>query len=196
MLKNLFVSDVRVKILKLFLLNPDKQYHVRAVVRAVNAEINAVRRELENLHEIKLLTRRQSSNRIYYKVDPEHIFFSDLISLFSKEEGLGSMILKEMKNLGDIEYAVLSKAFLRGRQSSVLDVDLFIVGEPRLDVLEKIIKDFESKSGREVNFSVMDSEQFKYRKRTNDQFVIRVLAQGRTMLTGDEENFSSIISNL
>ena len=65
MLKNIFVSEVRVKILKLLLLNPTKQFHVRAIVRAVNAEINAVRRELDNLISVGLLKRRQSSNKIF-----------------------------------------------------------------------------------------------------------------------------------
>lgn len=196
MLKNLFVSEVRVKILKLFLLNSDKQYHVRAVVRAVSAEINAVRRELENLTAIKLLSRRQSSNKIYYRISVEHPYFSDLLSLFSKEEGLGAILLKELKNLGNVEYVVLSKSFLRGRLSTALDVDLFIVGDPNTALLEKLVKDFEAKKGREVNFSIMDSEQFTYRKRTNDQFILKVLSQARTMLVGDEEKFSSIMASL
>ena len=146
------------------------------------------------LNEIKLLTKRQSSNRIYYRVDVEHPYFSDLISLFSKEEGLGANIIDAKKSLGNVEYATLSKAFLRGRQSTALDVDLFIVGEIKVDVLEKLVKEFESKSAREVNFSVMDPEQFNYRKRTNDQFILKVLSQARTMLIGDEEKFGSVMT--
>ena len=54
MLKDLFISEVRINILKLLLLNPEESLHVRAIVRAVKAEINAVRRELENLHNMNL----------------------------------------------------------------------------------------------------------------------------------------------
>ena len=64
MLKNLFVSEVRLKILELLLLNPSEEnLHVRAIVRKVDAEINAVRRELNNLTKIGLLDKRQSSNK-------------------------------------------------------------------------------------------------------------------------------------
>lgn len=193
MLKELLISEVRLKILKLLLLNPNKSYHVRAIVRAVGAEINAVRRELENLNSINLLRKRQSSNRLYYSVDTSHPFYSEVLALLGKEDGLGGLILKNLKNLGDIEYAVLSKAYLRGRQPSPLDVDLFIVGEIRMDVMESLIRGYQDKSGREINYSVMNSEEFRNRKRVNDQFVLRILTRSRTMLVGDEEKFSAVI---
>lgn len=193
MLNKIFVSEVRVKILKLMLLNPEKSLHVRAIVRAVDAEINAVRRELDNLISIDLFTKRQSSNRIYYTVNTAHPFFGDLISLVAKENGIAAKLYKSLKNLGDIEFIVLSKSFLRGRKSTALDVDLFIVGDADTVVLEKLIKEEEAKMGREINFSVMSSEEFKSRKRTMDQFTERILSQGRAMIVGDEEKFCSTI---
>lgn len=193
MLKELLVSEVRIKILKLLILNPDKSYHVRAIVRQVGAEINAVRRELENLTVINLLRKRQSSNRIYYSTDTTHIYFWDLISLLGKEEGLGGMLLKRARELGDIQFAVLSKSFLRGRPSSQLEVDLFLVGNCKLDQLEKIITVYQGQSGQEVNYSTMTAEEFRHRKRSNDQFVMNFLVKGRSMLIGDEEKFISVV---
>ncbi len=193
MLKELFVSEVRIKILKLLILNPDKNYHVRAIVREVGAEINAVRRELENLTKINLLRRRQSSNRIYYVADMAHLYYSDLLSLLGKEEGLGGVVLKHARELGDIQFAVLSKSFLHGRPSSQLEVDLFLVGMLKMDKLEKVINEYQTKFGREVNYSTMTSEEFRHRKRSNDQFVVTFLTKGRSMLIGDEEKFVSML---
>ncbi len=193
MLNKIFVSEVRVKILKLMLLNPEKPLHVRAIVRAVGAEINAVRRELENLASIDLFRKRQSSNRIYYTVNPEHPFFGDLLSLVAKENGIAGKLYKNLKNLGDVEYILLSKSFLRGRKSTALDVDLFIVGEIDTVFLEKIVKEEESRLNREINYSVMGSEEFMQRKRTMDQFIERIMSQGRAMIVGDEEKFCSNI---
>ncbi len=193
MLKELLISDVRIKILKLLILNPDKSYHVRAIVRAVNAEINAVRRELENLTSINLLHRRQSSNRIYFSADTNHVYYSDLLSLMGKEEGLGGLILKHIRELGDVQFAVLAKTFLKNRPSSQLEIDLFLVGNVKLDALEKIVSTFQADSGREVNYSTMTAEEFRHRKRSNDQFVMSFLSKGRSMLIGDEEKFSSML---
>lgn len=193
MLNKIFVSDVRVKILKLMLLNPEKSLHVRAIVRAVGAEINAVRRELDNLISIDLFRKRQSSNKIFYTVNTEHPFFGDLLSLVAKENGIAGKLYKNLKNLGEVEYILLSKSFLRGRKSTALDVDLFIVGEVDTVFLEKLIKEEESRIEREINFSVMSSEEFMSRKRTMDQFIERVMSQGRAMIVGDEEKFCSTI---
>jgi hypothetical protein len=193
MLNKIFVSEVRVKILKLMLLEPEKSLHVRAIVRAVGAEINAVRRELDNLVTIDLFSKRQSSNRIYYTVNTKHPFFGDLISLVAKENGIASKLYKGLKSLGDVEYIFLSKSFLRGRKSTALDVDLFVVGEVITPVLEKIVKEEEDRIGREINYAVMSSEEFMSRKRTMDQFIVRLMSQGRAMLVGDEEKFCSTI---
>lgn len=193
MLNNIFVSEVRVKILKLLLLNPKGSYHVRAIVRAVGAEINAVRRELENLFNINLVTRRQSSNRIYYQVNTSHPFYSDLLSLVAKEKGVGAMVLKKQNQLGDMIFVALSLEFLRGRKSTALDVDIFFVGDINMKELEDAIHEQEKKSEKEINFSVMTIEEFRNRKRMNDQFVMRFLTQGRTMLIGDDKEFCSIV---
>lgn len=192
MLKDLFVSEVRINILRLMLGHPDEQFHVRAIVRAVDAEINAVRRELAKLEEMGLLRKRQSGNRLYYKVDTSHIYYSELLAIVSKSEGVGELILKNAKDLGAIKFAVLSTAFLRGRKSTVLDVDLFVVGEVNLEVMKRIISTAEREMGIEINYSVMTEEDFTFRKRKNDHFISKVLTQSRTMLIGDEEEFCAV----
>ena len=193
MLNKILVSEVRVNILKLLLLNPRRGFHVRAIVRQVDAEINAVRRELDNLYEIGLVTRRQSSNKIFYQIETSHPFYSDLLALVAKEVGIGSEIIKNEKKLGNIDYAVLSLAFLRGRKSTALDVDLFVVGDVNLNILQEMVKSEEARINREINYSVMDMEEFMSRKRTNDPFIYKILTQSRTMLIGDDETFCSVI---
>ncbi len=193
MLKDLFVSEVRLRILRLMLTRPHDQFHVRAIVRAVDAEINAVRRELAKLETMGLLRKRQSGNRIYYTADSSHLYYSELLSLVAKEEGVGATILNNKKELGNVKYAVLSTAFLKGRKSTVLDVDLFLVGSLDLELLKKIVATAEREMNREINYSVMSEEDFMFRKRKNDHFVSKVLTQSRTMLVGDEEEFCSIV---
>lgn len=193
MLQELLISKVRVSILQVMLPFPEKSYHVRALVREVNTEINAVRRELSRLTKIGLLRKRPSGNRIYYSVDTSSPLYPELLSLVAKEFGLGSEIIKNAKKLGDIRFAVLSRGFSRGRKASVFDVDLFVVGSVNLEELGAIVKKHESRLAREINYSVMSSNDFDFRKRKNDSFILKILSQGRTMLIGDEEEFSAIM---
>ena len=191
MLKKLFISSVRINVLKVLLTHPNDQYHIRAIVRKVGAEINAVRRELSRLEDIGLLVKRRSSNRIYYRVNTNSTYYPDLLSLVSKDMGIGKIIVENAKKLGDIRFAMLSTGFIRGRESTVLDVDLFIVGKPDITLLKDFVDKAQEELGREINYSVMTLEEFNHRKRQNDQFINRALSQGRAMLIGDEEKFSS-----
>ncbi|OGC56363.1 hypothetical protein A3H26_00270 [candidate division WWE3 bacterium RIFCSPLOWO2_12_FULL_36_10] len=192
MLKDLFVSAVRVKILKIFLFDKDKSYHVRSLVRAVGSEINAVRRELQKLTSIGFLRRRPSGNRVYYSLNSSSIYYPELLSLFVKEDGIGADIIKAEKELGNAKYAVLARSFVRGRASTVLDVDLFVVGGVNIEVLKNIVSNEEKKQNRELNYTVMGEDEFNFRKRRNDPFIVKILSQSRVMLIGDEEEFSSI----
>ncbi|MEN9389091.1 MAG: hypothetical protein RLY61_175 [Candidatus Parcubacteria bacterium] len=192
MINELFVSEVRVKILKLMLPNPSTPFHVRALVRAVGTEINAIRRELNRLTKLGLLKRRPSGNRVYFTVNTASYYYPELLSLVSKEMTLGLKIISSAKQLGGVKFAVLSRAFSRGRQSSLLDIDLFLVGSLNLEVLEKIIAEEEKNLEKEIHYSVMGEDEFLFRKRKNDQFVMRILTQSRTLLIGDEEEFCSL----
>jgi len=192
MLQDIIISEVRVKILKVMLPDPEKPYHVRALVRAVDTEINAVRRELDRLSKIGLLRKRPSGNRLYYSVDTSSPIYPELLSLIAKEEGIGVDIIKNVKKLGDVHFAILSRAFSRSVKRSVLDVDLFLVGTIKLDVLGEIVERHQRKIGSEINYSVLSPEDFEFRKRKNDQFIMKMMAQSRTMLVGDEEEFSAV----
>ena len=192
MLKDLFVSAVRVKILRIFLFDKDKSYHVRSLVRAVGSEINAVRRELQKLTAIGFLRRRPSGNRVYYSLNSSSIYYPELLSLFVKEEGIGADIIKAEKELGNVKYAALARSFIRGRVSTILDVDLFVVGSVNIEVLKNIVSNEEKRYGKELNYTVMGEDEFNFRKRRNDSFIVKILSQSRVMLIGDEEEFSSI----
>src|SRR3990167_4122310 len=118
MLIDLLISKVRVKILELFLGNPDQIYHVRDIVRRVDEEINAVRRELARLEKSGLLASEWRANRRYYFVKKDYIFYFELLSMINKSVGLGGDILKNKGKLGKVRYAMLSGSFVRGDRKS------------------------------------------------------------------------------
>ena len=57
MLKDLFISKTRVKLLETFLSDPTQMYHVRDLVRKTGDEINAVRRELARMESLNMVKK-------------------------------------------------------------------------------------------------------------------------------------------
>ncbi|QQG43604.1 MAG: hypothetical protein HYW45_01130 [Candidatus Daviesbacteria bacterium] len=186
MLEELFVSRVRVKILQLFLSSQDKIFHVREIVRRVDEEINAVRRELSRMEKFGLVSSEWRANRRLYKFRTDYVFYPELLALVAKTTGLGGAILKNRAKLGRIKYALVSTRFLKGVPAGSEDVDLLVVGQIVLPELQALVSDEQAKREAEINYSPMPEEEFQFRVRRRDPFILRVLVQPKVMLIGDE----------
>lgn len=192
LLEDLVISRVRVKMLSLFLNNPSTIYHVREIVRQVGEEINAVRRELAHLEKGGMLAKEQRANRLFYRFRKEYPLYFELMELVGKTTGLGWDIVKNRAKLGKIKFAMLSGRFLRGLpHKGSSDVDLLIVGSVVLPELAAFVKAEEVKKERELNYTVMTEEEFNFRKRRRDPFILDILSSSRVMLVGDEEELVS-----
>ena len=187
-LVDLIISRVRVKMLSLFLSHPGTIFHVRDIVRKVDEEINAVRRELAHMEKAGMVSKEARANRLFYTFRKDYPLYFELIELIGKTNGLGWDIQKQKAKLGKIKYAMLSGRFLRGlKKKGSTDVDLLVVGTVVLPELSQIVKLEETKRGSELNYTVMTEEEFLFRKRRRDPFVISILTGSRVMIIGDEE---------
>ena len=188
MLEDIIISRVRVKILQLFLLHPKTIFHVRDIVRRVDEEINAVRRELSHMEKAGMVSKEPRANRLFYSFRKDYILYDDLIRLITKTAGLGGDIIKSKPKLGKIKYAMLSGRYAKGIvKKSPTDVDLLLVGTVVLPELAALVKIEESAREIELNYTAMTEEEFQFRKSRRDPFVLSVLYGSRIMLIGDEE---------
>lgn len=190
-LEDLIISRVRVKVLTLFLSNPGSIFHVRDIVRKVDEEINAVRRELLHMEKAGMVAKEQRANRLFYGFRKEYPIYYELIELIGKSSGLGWDMIKQKVRLGKMKFAMLSGRYIRGlpkRQAT--DVDLLVVGSIVLPELSQLVKAEEVRRGIELNYTVMTEEEFTFRKRRRDPFVWSILEGSRVMLVGDEEELT------
>ena len=187
MFSDLITSKSRVKLLSVFLGAPDEMYHVRELVRRTNDEINAVRRELFFLEKKGILIREPRANRVYYSLSKSYPFYYDLIRLGSKNIGLGAEVVKNRVKLGKIKYAMFSGRFLRKMKEHPDEVDFLIVGNVVLPELALLIREEEKRLNTEINYTVMTEEEFDFRKKKRDPFILAILSGSRVMLMGDEE---------
>lgn len=188
MFSDLITSKSRVKLLNVFLANPSEMYHVREFVRRTEDEINAVRRELLFLEERGVLAKEPRGNRVYYSLSKNYPFYFDLLRLGAKTVGLGKEILKNRAKIGKIKYAMFSGRFARRLKKEPNSVDFLIVGMVVLPELAILIRDEEKRLNTEINYTVMTEEEFLFRKKKRDPFILSILNGSRIMLLGDEES--------
>jgi hypothetical protein len=191
-LNDIITSKVRVKILDLFFSNITEIYYVRGIVREIKEEINAVRRELKRLEEVGILKSESRGNRLYYSIREDYPFYGELLSMIAKTTGLGAELRSLKDKIGKINYVMFSGRFVRRKSKKRDDeVDILIVGEVVLPELANVIRKEESKRGKEINYTVMGREEFDFRKKRRDPFLLGILSGSRVMIVGDLENLVS-----
>lgn len=186
MLQRLLISRCRRNLLGVFLSQPNELFYVRQLVRLTGEEINAVRRELSNLEEDGIVKKESRGNRVYYWINQKHPLFGDLLSLFSKEVGLGGLIIKNKNKLGKVQIVMISGRFARGLSTKEGAVDLLVVGQINLNALATLVQEEEKRIGREINYTVMTKEELDFRKKRHDPFLLGILTDARIIVWGDE----------
>ncbi len=191
LLEDLIISRVRVKLLQIFLSNPNQIIHVRELVRQTKEEINAVRRELAHMEKCGLVKKEPRANRLYYSFRKDYPLYFDLLGLITKTTGLGAAILKNKNKLGRIKFAMLSGKFVRNIPGSAEKVDLLVVGNVVIPEVAALVREEELKRGREIFFTPMSEEEFAFRKKKRDSFILGILETSRVMVIGDDEDLIS-----
>lgn len=184
MLEALIPSKTRVRLLALFLLNPQKEYFVREIVRMTGENINAVRRELANLAAFGLVTGRRSGNQQYYAVNTGHFLYADLQKIVLKTEGVAGVLTAALAKETAIGCLFIYGSFAKGTAGPESDIDLFIVGDVDETRLIPLIHECESTTGREINFTLMTGTEFAARKKAGDPFVTHVMQEEKIILAG------------
>lgn len=188
-LQDFITSRVRVKILELFYQDVTGLYYVREITRAINEEINAVRRELARLTKVGVLKDEDRGNRRYYFLNQSYQFYPELRQMIAKTTGLGKELRKNKRKLGSVEYIMFSGRFVRRLAASQNHLDVLVIGDVVLAELAALIKDAEEELEREINYTVFTSEEFEFRKTRRDPFILDVLYGSRVMIEGDEAAF-------
>ncbi|MGD1838323.1 MAG: nucleotidyltransferase domain-containing protein [Nitrososphaeraceae archaeon] len=200
MLESLFTSKARVSILEIFLLNKEKEFHIRELARILDISPPYIRKEFNNLKRLGILSERKASrNMIFYKINKSSSIVEDLKRIFLKTEGIAAELTsvltknnnKDNKNI--IKYAMIYGSFAKGTEITSSDIDLLIIGSIDEDTLLKLVIDTQNKIGREINYTMWTEKEFI----SNIQKQIPLLREIRKtsviMIIGDKDEFKRII---
>lgn len=165
-LKRLFTSQTRVKLLTIFLLNPEEEFFIRELTRRLDEQINSVRRELDNLKKLGFLKSRMKNRKKYYVINPKFPLTSELQSIIVKTTDQNDAVVQSILKMGKVEFLLLSGHFVKKDS----EVDLLVIGDVGKDELEAYLEK-EVKSDRPIRFTIMEREDFVYRVKCNDRFI-------------------------
>lgn len=174
MLKRLFTSNTRIKLLTVFLMNPTEEYFIRELTRKLDEQINSVRRELDNLKRMGLLKTRARNRKKYYYINQNFLIFEELKGIIVKALSSNDTLVKDLTELGEIKVLALSGQFV---DKPTTTVDMLIVGNVDREKLTAYINN-DLRTKRPIKFTVMSEEDYRYRLNCKDKFVSDLISDG------------------
>lgn len=173
----LFGSKTRVKLLNLFLNNPEKTFYVREITRLIDEQVNSVRRELKNLEDIKAVNSATEDRKLFYGINQRFKYYIPLRAIFAGIDSGEESIVKE-KEQGwrygtsdidkDLGILIISGVLVKGSES---DIDMILVGNNSKKQLSDWAKNIEKQEGRDLNYVILSMEEFYYRYTSSDVFI-------------------------
>lgn len=181
MLEKLFTSKTRVKILWLF-FSETRQFHLREIAKKSSANINAVRREANNLESLGILLSEKSGNMKLYFPNEKCPILEELRSIFLKEYGIVPTLRDLFLGEKGIKQAFIYGSYAKGGERPDSDIDLMIIGDMDDDLLLEKTRKIEKKFRRQINYIKYGLEEFDEKKK--EPFLSNVLNGKKIMIVG------------
>lgn len=179
-ISKLFWSKCRTKLLEKFFLEYEsgnnKWFHMRALSRELDEQINSVKRELDNLTELWLLKHRTELKKKIFFINSNFILLDEFIGVFIKVYNPMEKVKEYFKNKLDLELVILNdsikyKLFKPGK--SILDI--FLIWEIDKDDFNAFLASVFY--GRKIKYAIISTEDFYHRLEFWDKLIKNILTE-------------------
>lgn len=189
-LEKLFGSAGKVKVLKLFLMNPNSAYDSAETAIRAKVSLSVARKEISDLSKIDFIKprsyfkeiKRQKNRSIktfkrrsngwtlntkFPYIEAIETFLSSINPFRHKD------MIEKISHAGKIQLLIVSGIFIKYEEARA---DLLVVGDNLKEgQLDNIIKTIESEMGREIRYVVFETSEFNYRLSIFDKLIRDIL---------------------
>ena len=187
-LERIFSSRVRIQLLSHFLMHPDAREHIRALASRVDAQYNAVWKELKNLENAGLLQSESIGGRKVYTLNPHASIIPELRSILLKTVAAGNHVRASLGSLEGIKVAFIYGSFAKGEVDADSDLDIMFIGDIDLETIAPVINQLETMLARDVNYVLFTENEWNSRLEDKEPFVINVHNEQKIMLIGSQDD--------
>ncbi|MCT4616966.1 MAG: hypothetical protein N4A38_02020 [Candidatus Gracilibacteria bacterium] len=184
----LFGSKCRAKILEKFFLDyasaNDVNYHMRALSRELEEQINSIKRELDNLENLGLLTSYSENKKKFFVLNKNFALMDEFKNIFLKTYDPLQNLVKFFEAREGLDLVLINSSLSKRLfEKSNNIVDIFLIGElEKEDFNDYLAKIFFNKK---IKYAVINKDDFHTRIEYNDKLIFDILNQEKNMILRD-----------
>jgi uncharacterized protein len=191
-LAELLSSNVKAEVFRLLFGLAGGPLHLREIERRSGLAVATVQQELNRLTRLGIVEVRPDGNRTYYTAREDHPLYPEIRGLVLKTTGLADVLRRALGKDKRISVAFIFGSIAQAREQAHSDVDLLVVGDVGLRDVTNLLDDAAEKVGREINPKVFTPQEFRRRKQAENPFLLRVLAEPRIFVIGDDHELGKL----
>ncbi len=189
-LSKLFGTEAKVKIMRLFMFNPDQPFGPSDISARAKVPLSVVKRETHLMRKMGMIKGKSFSQTTSVKKGKRVVTKKKRVggwilnSAFPYLPALRNLlinivlvkhsdIIRRLNGVGRIKLVIISGVFIHEDDSRI---DLLVVGDAiRTSALENVVRGIEAEVGKELRYAAFETDDFKYRVSMHDKLVRDIL---------------------
>ena len=187
-LSSILFSDYRSRVLGLLLLHPERSYYLREIALLTSTIPGTLKRELDKLNEVGLLTAKKVGNQNHYQANRECPIYEDLANILRKTSGLVDVLMGGLLPLSkNIQNAFVFGSVASGNVNAKSDIDLMLIGDLTYAEVVSLMHPLQEQLGREINPKIFTVKEWQKLMQDNGAFIHDVLSKTKLFIIGNEQ---------
>ncbi len=186
-------STVQQRVLAYLFGQPERSFFATELIKLAGGGSGAVQRELARLEDSGLVMVTRLGTQKHYQANPKSPIFSELCGIAQKTVGLAEPLRDALKPLAKrIAAAFVYGSVAKKQDTAASDIDLMVISRKVTYAdLFAVLEEVSTRLGRKVNATVYAPQELAKRVKQDNAFVVRVLAQPKIWIVGDESDLAA-----
>ena len=151
MLGQLITSKTRLRLLIKFFISQANRGYLNGLASEMGESTNAIRKELNHLHDAGYLEKFKADNKIEYKANAKHPLFEVLRKVVFKHLGLEDVVETVLERMGNVKEIILVGDYAKGIDSG--NIEVFLIGNGLdMEYIAQLEEKIENLVKRKVSF--------------------------------------------
>lgn len=184
------ITQTTLRILALYNDNYKKTLHLREIARKTKTDVNTTYPQLNKLEEMNILTSAIKGKNKEYAMNLDNIiakYYLTMAEIFTAIRYLQkNFVIKKVMTELDSQIddpIILFGSFVKGGYTKESDIDLFVIGQRRIN---KTVLEIGDLVGRDINIKFVDPNKFLSGLRDKDPLINEVVSNHMVLKGADK----------